>query len=387
MTSQNFDHLKDIDRPLAILATHAEKYFVDDANTALIKTRQFAERMTRVIAESAGADISSSATFSDMLRSIRRDDLVPAEILDILHRLRIDGNAAVHGHDGERRMAFEAIKLCHRLGVWLRASATRQPRLTMPFIPPRLSEGDAPDLKEQVAVLRSELEARSAEAARLADEAESARSAALDAEDRARLAEEERAIYAELAEEAERQATKPVERVKAKMFIKAAFDSAKDMDFDEADTRLLVDEQLRQAGWDVDSATLRHSKGTRPEKNRNMAIAEWPTSSGPADYALFTGRTLVGLVEAKRKRKNVMSAVDVQATRYSQDIQPEESFDFARWTLEWPQGPLHLRHQWAEFLSGDGDAERDLVPGYARRNECIPGLGRMVHAQGAHRTA
>ena len=329
MNSQNFDHLKDIDRPLAILATHAEKYFVDDANTALIKTRQFAERMARVVAENAGADISSGDTFSDMLRSIRRDDLVPAEILDILHRLRIDGNAAVHGHDGERRMAFEAIKLCHRLGVWLRASATRQPRLNMPFIPPRLSEGDAPDLKEQVAALRSELEARSAEAARLADEADNARSAALDAEDRARLAEEESAIYAELAEEAERQATKPVERVKAQMFIKAAFDSAKDMDFDEADTRLLVDEQLRQAGWDVDSATLRHSKGTRPEKNRNMAIAEWPTSSGPADYALFAGRTLVGLVEAKRKRKNVMSAVDVQATRYSQDIQPDESFDLA----------------------------------------------------------
>lgn len=329
MTSQNFDHLKDIDRPLAVLATHAEKYFVDDANTALIKTRQFAERMARVVAENAGADTSVDDTFADMLRSIRRDDLVPAEILDILHRLRIDGNAAVHGHDGERRMAFEAIKLCHRLGVWLRASATRQPRLTMPFIPPRLAEGDAPDLKEQVAALRSELEKRSAEAARLADEADSARSAALDAEDRARLAEEESAIYAELAEEAERRATKPVERVKAQMFIKAAFDSAKDMDFDEADTRLLVDEQLRQAGWDADSATLRYSKGTRPEKNRNMAIAEWPTSSGPADYALFAGRTLVGLVEAKRKRKNVMSAVDVQATRYSQDIQPETSFDFA----------------------------------------------------------
>ncbi len=39
-----------------------------------------------------------------MLRAIRRDDLVPSEILDILHRLRIDGNAAVHGHNGERRM-------------------------------------------------------------------------------------------------------------------------------------------------------------------------------------------------------------------------------------------------------------------------------------------
>ena len=44
MTSQNFDHLKEIDPPLAILASHAETYFVEDANTALIKTRQFAER-------------------------------------------------------------------------------------------------------------------------------------------------------------------------------------------------------------------------------------------------------------------------------------------------------------------------------------------------------
>jgi type I restriction enzyme R subunit len=30
-----------------------------------------------------------------------------------------------------------------------------------------------------------------------------------------------------------------------------------------------------------------------------MAIAEWPTATGPADYALFVGTTLVGVVEAK----------------------------------------------------------------------------------------
>ncbi|WP_096785912.1 type I restriction endonuclease [Rhodobacter sp. CZR27] len=70
-------------------------------------------------------------------------------------------------------------------------------------------------------------------------------------------------------------------------------------------------------------------RGVRPERNRNIAIAEWPTASGPADYAIFAGRTLVGVVEAKRKRKNVMSAVDLQATRYSKDIQPDAFFDFA----------------------------------------------------------
>ena len=34
--SQNFSHLMEIDCPLSVLATHAERYFVDDANTALI---------------------------------------------------------------------------------------------------------------------------------------------------------------------------------------------------------------------------------------------------------------------------------------------------------------------------------------------------------------
>ena len=47
-----------------------------------------------------------------------------------------------------------------------------------------------------------------------------------------------------------------------------------------------------------------------------MALAEWPTESGPADYALFAGLTCVGVIEAKRKRKNVSAAID-QAERYS----------------------------------------------------------------------
>ncbi|WP_338665615.1 hypothetical protein VQH23_10645 [Pararoseomonas sp. SCSIO 73927] len=53
-----------------------------------------------------------------------------------------------------------------------------------------------------------------------------------------------------------------------------------------------------------------------------MAIAEWPTTKGPADYALFVGLTCVGMVEAKRKNKNVPAATD-QAERYAQDFQAE----------------------------------------------------------------
>jgi type I restriction enzyme R subunit len=47
----------------------------------------------------------------------------------------------------------------------------------------------------------------------------------------------------------------------------------------EEETRFLVDEQLRKVGWEADSENLRYSKGTRPQKGKNIAVAEWPTDS------------------------------------------------------------------------------------------------------------
>lgn len=89
------------------------------------------------------------------------------------------------------------------------------------------------------------------------------------------------------------------------------------------ETRLLIDDQLRQAGWIADSQNLRYSKGTRPEKSKNMAIAEWPTESGPADYMLFVGLTPMAPVEAKRKNVKVSASL-VQAKRYSRGFKPSE---------------------------------------------------------------
>ena len=67
----------------------------------------------------------------------------------------------------------------------------------------------------------------------------------------------------------------------------------------------------------MDTQKLRYANGTRPVRGKAMAIAEWPTANGPADYALFVGTTGVALVEAKRKRKNISAAID-QTGRYSQ---------------------------------------------------------------------
>ena len=78
---------------------------------------------------------------------------------------------------------------------------------------------------------------------------------------------------------------------------------------DEAETRKLIDDQLRQAGWEADTNQLKYGQGTRPEKGRNIAIAEWPTETGPADYVLFVGLTPMAVVEAKRKNVDVSAAL------------------------------------------------------------------------------
>ncbi|WP_413467366.1 type I restriction endonuclease [Pleurocapsa sp. FMAR1] len=79
-----------------------------------------------------------------------------------------------------------------------------------------------------------------------------------------------------------------------------------------------MDTKLREAGWEVNSDNLTYTKGTRPQKGKNIAIAEYPVKQGRADYALFVGLQVVGVVEAKRHSKDVSGDI-AQAKRYSQN--------------------------------------------------------------------
>jgi len=62
----------------------------------------------------------------------------------------------------------------------------------------------------------------------------------------------------------------------------------------EAQARQVIDERLRAAGWQVqDYARL--NLGAAP----GVAVREYPTDTGPADYVLFVDREAVGVIEAK----------------------------------------------------------------------------------------
>lgn len=81
----------------------------------------------------------------------------------------------------------------------------------------------------------------------------------------------------------------------------------------EQKARQKIDKQLQQAGWIVQDL-----KDFNPSAGLGIAVREYPTESGAADYILFINRKPVGVIEAK-KEGLTLSGVHDQTTRYSSD--------------------------------------------------------------------
>jgi type I restriction enzyme R subunit len=78
--------------------------------------------------------------------------------------------------------------------------------------------------------------------------------------------------------------------------------------------RSLIDRQLDASGWIVQSkAEMNLGAGL------GVAVREFQTGSGPVDYALFVGRRLCGVIEAK-PQGTTLSGFAEQAARYIADV-------------------------------------------------------------------
>ncbi|MFC3417156.1 type I restriction endonuclease subunit R [Algoriphagus hitonicola] len=77
--------------------------------------------------------------------------------------------------------------------------------------------------------------------------------------------------------------------------------------------RDLIDSQLEQAGWLVKSKNEVNLSG-----GKGIAVREYQTSSGPADYVLFVDRKPVGVIEAKREEEGErLTVVEDQSREYA----------------------------------------------------------------------
>lgn len=61
-----------------------------------------------------------------------------------------------------------------------------------------------------------------------------------------------------------------------------------------------IDKQLRNCGW-----VIQNLRGINLGAGQGIAVREYPTDEGPADYILFVDRKPVGIIEAKRAEEGV----------------------------------------------------------------------------------
>lgn len=281
--SSNFHFLTKHDDTLVMHAAMAERYVFEDANAALVKLRQFAELLAEHCAASTGIAVEERDSFLSLLEKLWNAKVTGPQISQLFHGLRKAGNDAVDAHAADRREALHQLQMARKLAVWFHKTFGRHNNFSPgPFVVPpdpvtvdrelaeelerlRQVEVDALTQAENLQAtleneqrFRGELETHAAHAF---EDLEAALQ--LAAETKQQL-EAERQKFPErlLAVQAEFAAAPAQERLET---IKVAQQQEAAVDLDEEATRRIIDAQLREAGWEADSQTLRYSKGTRPD--------------------------------------------------------------------------------------------------------------------------
>jgi len=79
-SASNFGFLSDHDPKLVQLGAFAERYFRDDPPTCLIKVRQLAELVAKLVAAHHALYAKDRETFEERLRRLHYDQIIPREV-------------------------------------------------------------------------------------------------------------------------------------------------------------------------------------------------------------------------------------------------------------------------------------------------------------------
>lgn len=284
----NFDFLKKYWKALSQIGQTAENYLYTDQNSCLIKLGMLAERLVlEIFAFENIPQPDVDNTHSNRIYILKREGLIPQKIDDILYTLRKKRNDAVHSGLDSVDTAKSLLKMTYNLSAWFMEVYGDWNFKAPAFVMPQ--KNNIPDYEK--------------------------------------LIKEQEAKITALTQQIDKVTTSASDKT-IKERIEKSETASENMELSEAETRLIIDEQLRKYGWDADTNNIRYSKGVRPQKDKNIAISEWPVDSqvisgGYADYALFVGLKLVGIIEAKKAQLDIPSVLDYQCKDYASSIKEE----------------------------------------------------------------
>lgn len=286
----NFEFLNKLFPVLSNLGGTAENYLYTDTNACLIKLGLLGESIVNLMIKLDGIEPPKvENTHANRIKLLKKEGMIPQNINDIFYSLRTKRNKAVHENHDSFEDCVTLLEMAYNLSIWFMQTYGEWQYEIEKFVLPS-DQSDKNDYK--------------------------------------RLLKEKEELIEILTAQIKNQ--KPDTNTTKSERIKKAISEAEKLNLSEKETRYLIDDQLSKVGWEVDTNHLRYSKGVRPQKGRNIAISEWPTNSnvgdhGYADYALFIGLKLVGIIEAKRMKSDIPSVLDYQCKDYALTIKDEHA--------------------------------------------------------------
>lgn len=282
----NFAFLKSHFPVLANFGILAEKYCYSDSNSCIMKLGMIGETIVNLMLTYDKIKIPTDCNAVTKIKILSLQGLLTPDLSDILHALRKARNKAAHTNYENIKEGQTLLEMAYSLCEWFMQTYGDLQYKHCKFVMP--TEADAQSITDN----------------------------------------DDKAAEQKMVEEAEKIAA-AAKAVAADERRKRALAAASQRQKSEAETRYMIDTQLRKVGWEADTENLRYGKGIRPQKGKNLAIAEWPTLSvagnkGRADYALFAGEKLVAVIEAKAEHKDIPSVIDYQCKEYAQNIRPED---------------------------------------------------------------
>lgn len=286
--SSNFSFLKPNYPELFTISELSERLLDVDSNSSLAKSRLFSEKLVSLIWEFENLE-DFNGNQVDRINQLFYKNCIPEIVKDILHTIRKLGNKATHDGNSNKQEALFILKKCFSLAKWFYETYENDYLGNIEYTLPKQDE--AIDVK----ALQQQLELLSKEVYNYKQKIESLNSSPEAVENRKQR----------------------------------SFSNANNIHLDEADTRItLIDKQLAEAGWECDTTTINYKKNkTLPEKGKNKAIAEWPCNGKWADYALFVGTELYGIVEAKKYATDISTDL-YQSKIYAKLVNAEDYFTF-----------------------------------------------------------
>lgn len=282
----NFAFLKSHFPVLANFGILAEKYCYSDSNSCIMKLGMIGETIVNLMLTYDKIKIPPECNAVTKIKILSLQGLLTPDLSDILHALRKARNKAAHTNYENIKEGQTLLEMAYSLCEWFMQTYGDWEYKHCKFVMP--TEADAQSITDN----------------------------------------DDKAAEQKMLEESEKIAA-AAKAIAADERRKRALAAASQRQKSEAETRYMIDTQLRKVGWEADTENLRYAKGIRPQKGKNLAIAEWPTLSaagnkGRADYALFAGEKLVAVIEAKAEHKDIPSVIDYQCKEYAQNIRPED---------------------------------------------------------------